>query len=535
MNNLKSLIKIEFGKFLSSFSSGRKKRNTPIFYIAIFVGLFGMAMSAGYSFLILHSYVEAKIDPAGAVAFFAGVASLFVFMSAMNQARGIYIGDDYDLLTSLPIKRRDIVASKIITIYLTELLFSTMIMLPHAVVLIIMTHHVPLLLLSLLLAVTLPIVPVAIAVLFSLLVTMATSRFRYANLVVTLFYTAFIVAIAVLGIVTRDKQAAEAAAGFGAIGGVLKWVNPAYGLIELSVSISWFFLFAYMGVNVLAVIFTVLFFSLSYEKLHDLVSSISYKPKAVHASSKNKNETKLLLSLETKRLLSSRIYFINSCMGAIMAIVGTVVFLISMKNGMDNASPENPEAAELISLMVIPIMITISCMILGLTSPAASGISIEGKSFWIMKSLPIDYKKYMHVKLLFPLLIFVPAALLTSTIAVIFFHNYVEDIIFAFLIPLAYVVLNTIIGLWINLRHVKLKWNNEAEVVKNSAAILIGLLLDFALTIVMGAILIVMPIFTRTALWGYIAVFSAIVIAIIPCYLHLRHIFPTKIEAIEDL
>ena len=118
MSNLLALVKIEFRKFLSSLTSGKKKaRQTPLIYVLIGLGLLMIVLSVSYSFLIIFSYKEAGLDPSPSVGFFAGVVSLFIFMSSMSQARSIYIGEDYDMLTALPIRKRDIVASKVITLY----------------------------------------------------------------------------------------------------------------------------------------------------------------------------------------------------------------------------------------------------------------------------------------------------------------------------------------------------------------------------------------------------------------------------------
>ena len=536
MSNLGSLLKIEFGKFVSSFSNGRKKRTRPLLYVVLGIVIFAIAISTGYSWIILHSFVSAGMDPAPAISFFAGVTSLLVFMSAINQARGIYIGDDYDLLSSLPIRKHDIVASKVIALYLTELGFAALIMIPHAVMLIAMTQNVALFLTALLLAFTLPIVPIAIAVVVSLFITMATARFRYANIVITVFYTAFIAGISLLGILTRNQGAEESAGAFASIGGILKWVNPGYAFIDLAFSTSYFYLFAYAGVSILTVGFVILLFSLCFDKLHDIVASISYKPRTVRLDLKNKKETKILMGLEFKRLMASRIYFINAMMGAIMAIVSTIIYFISMQNGINGASAESQEEVRfIIKLILIPVFVVVSSMVLGLVSPATCGISIEGKNFWIIKSSPIDYKKYMHVKLLFPMLVFIPAAIVASTIAIIFEHDVWWDVVFAYLIPIAYVVFNTLVGLIINLHHPKLKWNSETEVVKNSAAVIIGLLLDFGIITIVGVPLIVVPLFTHTSLWVYIGVLAAMILASVPCYLYLRKNFGKKIEAIEDL
>ena len=248
---------------------------------------------------------------------------------------------------------------------------------------------------------------------------------------------------------------------------------------------------------------------------------------------KVKNQTRILLSLEFKRLFNSRIYFVNAIMGSIMGILGSVVYLVSLKQSMNNAPAE---ALIYMKLLYIPIFTVISSMIIGLGNPTTGSINIEGKTFWIIKSLPVDYKKYMRIKLLFSYFITIPASLVASTIAIIFYHESILDIVFAYLIPFFYVLLNALIGLIVAIKHPKIKWNNETEAVKNAASVLIAMLINFGCSILMGGILIVLPLFFQNFLWlFYLITLTLIIMSIVPCYIYLNKKFPHKIGEIEDL
>ena len=533
-NNLLSLTKIEFAKFLSSFSGkGKNKRAKPILYVALFIGLLCVMASFGYSFLMFFPFVKSEIDPAPAIGLFAGVTSMFIFMTSLSQARTIYIGEDYDMLSALPLRKRDIVASKIISIYTLELMFSIIIMVPHGIMMIILAHSVPYFLISLLLAVTLPIVPITIAVFLSLFITMATARFKSANIVFVILYAILIVGISLMSMLLNNLKDTQAASGFSTMSDIIKWVNPSYIFIELSLETNKLFLLPYLGINLISAVISVLFVALFFDKLHEIVSSISMKKKYVRKDLKNQGVTKTLISLEFKRLINSKVYFINSIMGSIMGVAGSLVFLITFSQAMKTA---REEALPPMRLLAIPIFIIAVVMILGLAAPTTGSINIEGKNFWLTKSLPTNYKKYMKVKLMFSWILTLPASLIASTIAVIFFHDSVWDILFAYLIPLAYVLLNSMVGLMVAINHPKLKWNNEAEAVKNSASVVISMLINFGCTIVFSGILIAVPlVLPAYSFIGYIISLAMILIAIIPCAIYLNKKFAKKISEIEDL
>ena len=534
-SNLGFLLKIEFQKFLSSFRSKNKKKvsQMPLFYVALLMGFLLILSSAGYSFLIIYPYISTDSDPTPAISLFAGLASMLTFMTTMNQARSIYTGDDYDMLNALPIKKRDIVSSKIISMYIFELLFSLIIMVPHGIVMIILTKNVSLLLISFLLAFTLPIVPIAFAVLLSILVTMLTARFKSANMVFTILYTLIIVAISGMSMFINNMRDEQAVSSFSTMGNILKWINPSYAFVELALGSNMLFILVYVGINLLVAILSIAFIALAFDRLHEIVSSVSMKKKYVRKDLKNKSEGKLLLSLEFKRLVNSKFYFANTVMGSIMAVLGSTVFIISFTQAFSSVTDET--ALYIMKAMLVPMYIAIVAMIVGLVNPTTGSINIEGKNFWIIKSLPIDHKKYLRAKLLFSWILTLPACLIASSVTIIFYHENVIDIIFAYLIPLIYSVLNSLIGLIIALHYPHLKWNSEQEAVKSSKAVTICLFINLGMASAIGTPLIVLSAILPNFIWiAYVATTVSLIIPLIPCAIYLNKHFGDRIRLIEE-
>lgn len=534
-SNFFPLLKIEILRFLSSFNTkGKKAAKNPILYFALITGVLCIVLSCTYSWLMIAPFAQAGADPSPVMALFAGLASMLVFMSSMNQARGVYIGDDYDMLSSLPIKKKDIVGSKIIAIFLVEMLFSVLVMIPHGVMVIIMTKNLSCFLTCILLAFTLPIVPIAVALLISLLVTFATAKFKSANIVFSIAYVAIIVGLSAMSMIVSNLKAQQAMDSFSTIGGVLKWINPTYIFVELSFSQSMLFMIAYAGVNAIVLVFSILFLALFFDKLHAIVSSATMKKDYVRKDLKVRTQNKVLVGLEFKRMANSKLYLANSIMGSIMAVLGSTVFMLTFTNSMNKV--QDADALRIMNLLFIPMFILIVTLIIGLVNPTTGSINIEGKTFWIMKTLPVDYRKLMRTKLLFSWSLTVPAALIASTIAVIFHHENALEIVFTYLIPIVYVILNSLIGLIIAIHHPKLKWNNENEAVKNSASVVIGLFVDLGVTIAFGVPLIVLSIIFPNMQWvTYVGLLAVIVIAIIPCAIYLHKNFSKRICMMEDL
>ncbi len=291
---------------------------------------------------------------------------------------------------------------------------------------------------------------------------------------------------------------------------------------------------AYIGSNVIVAILSILFLAVFFDKLHEIVSSVSMKKNYVRKDLKIKSPEKTLFTLEFKRLVNSKLYFMNSIMGSIMCIMGTSVFLITFTQSMAKAK----DAASLAAMqaVVIPMFILFASMIIGLANPTTGSINIEGKNFWIIKTLPISYKTYLRNKLRFSFILTIPACLIASTVAVIVKHDNWIEIVASYLLPIIYVILNSLIGMITAINHPKLKWSNETEAVKNSASVVISLIINFGITIILGTILIAIPVaLPEYAYVAYIIFGVSCLIPIIPCAIYLNKNFTKKMRAIEDL
>ena len=132
-------------------------------------------------------WAESGIPVETTIILFAALTSMLTFVSSINQSKSIYIGDDYDLLITLPLKKSHIVASKIITLYTIELLFSLAILIPNGIMLMVLAHDAVLMLISFMLAFLIPVVPIAIAALISLGLTLLTARFKHGNFINIIF------------------------------------------------------------------------------------------------------------------------------------------------------------------------------------------------------------------------------------------------------------------------------------------------------------------------------------------------------------
>ena len=229
----------------------------------------------------------------------------------------------------------------------------------------------------------------------------------------------------------------------------------------------------------------VCFLTIFYDYIHDLLStSRTVKKSDKEHEFKINTSSKSLLKIEFKKYFSSKGYLMNTIVGGIMGVVmiGVAVFSLltdeTMKEILDVFRPY----LSFMSLAVI--------LMIGLSTPAASAISMEGKNMWIIKSSPIDYKKYLQSKILLSEIVLAPFALVASIIISVLLKDDIIGILSTILSPQLYLLSMNYISLVLNTRFYKLDWSNEMEVVKQSKCVFFVMLIDFVYTSILSALLI---------------------------------------------
>ena len=214
MNNILSLLKIEFSKSFSKNSMKQNKAKSISFLgIVGLVVILGIVLSSLYSYIYGQIFIEAakqqEIELSRAIVplviLFSSVASMLTFFSGLTQSRGILIGHDYDMLVSLPIRKRDIIASKVINLYLVELLYSSIIMIPHGIVVSILVNNGMFVLIGILLAIFISALPLVFSILFAFISSLIADKFKYGNIVSIILYAVFIGAIFSVSFMTSSS------------------------------------------------------------------------------------------------------------------------------------------------------------------------------------------------------------------------------------------------------------------------------------------------------------------------------------------
>jgi ABC-2 type transport system permease protein len=120
-----------------------------------------------------------------------------------------------------------------------------------------------------------------------------------------------------------------------------------------------------------------------------------------------------------------------------------------------------------------------------LTAPA---ISLEGRSIWILQSMPVDPFKVLWSKIKLHLVMTLPPAVLVMAAVFVVIRPRPALMLLIVLVTVLNILFDAVFGLLVNLRLPHLEWNDEITAIKQSGAAILSLLGNWALLFVLAVI-----------------------------------------------
>lgn len=395
-----------------------------------------------------------------------------VFM-AQSQ---LYDAKDNEQLLSLPIPPGYILFCRMVPLFGQIFLFEALVLAPCFVVYGLEVGVSLLLVLCwCLLAVVIPLLGLTLSCLLGWLVALLTSRMRSKTVFSIVLSLGFLAAYYVIYF-QFTKYLNELLANSAAIGASIRGYGYPLYLMGLAGQGD----LPALGFTVLVclLLFGILYWILSKTYLRILTAKhsaakVRYRRKAMHLHSENS----ALLRKEWKRFTSSASYLLNCGLGVILLIAGTVALVLRGKVIIAPMTAAMPGLAASLPLAVTACIITICSMNL----VAAPSVSLEGSGLWILQSLPVDPRKVMDAKLRMHFLVSAPVAAVCALVLSRVFSAGILMTVLMILVPVIFVLFFGCLGLMINLLKPRLDWDNETQVVKQSASVTVSLFLNWGI------------------------------------------------------
>ena len=192
--------------------------------------------------------------------------------------------------------------------------------------------------------------------------------------------------------------------------------------------------------------------------------------------SKQCSPEKALFKKELRKYLSSANYMLNTSIGSIFMLLVSVVIIIYAPTIREmivsSADGDGSNLPRIISVMTLGVAMLLSAN----NFISAPSISLEGKTLWLLKSLPIRPKTAFLAKSALHFAITAPFTLFTSIVLSVVLRLSPLSAIICVLAALAFVLLCGRSGVIINLAFPNVKWTNETIAVKQGLSVLFSML-----------------------------------------------------------
>lgn len=498
MKKLFSLVKacmtenMSLFKIHSKSKSESSKNITPIILALIFLVSIG-------------SYASMMMEPLKKAGVEILLLSLFVvFTTVMTLVEGVYKSSsllfdckDDNLLFSLPIKKKTVLFIRLFKFYVFEFLYNSLFLLPAMVVYawnvkVDGTYYFA----SLIALIFIPMIPIILSSIIGGFVAFFSAKFKNKNIaqiimtaivLLTVFYVSFqsenmMNSIAENGVMIHQK--------------IIGLYYPAMAYTQMVTSFSMIDLIVFVLINILLVIISVFTFQNLYYYVNSKVKGVKIGGKA----RSNKvysfeviSPMKALMKKEWNRFINTPVLVVNSVFGLLLFLVGCIAVCINF-DGIVTTIAETEEinlSVEQIQSYIPAILFGLICFASLMSSITSSVISLEGKAFSILKSVPVHPFLVLISKIFAAVIIMLPFILIGDVMIFARFSFHLGEILMILIASLVLPIVSQTIGIIINLKYPKLDAENDSEVVKQSNSSMIAVFVGIILTMVTVVLIIV--------------------------------------------
>ena len=522
MNNgivlLKTLFLSTSRRNIYRHSTDRKKRGkiigNTIGTLCLYAMLmaFCIAMCVGYGKFGL-------IDAAPAMC--ALMISALSFVFTLFKTNGyLFHFREYDMLMSLPFEARTVAACKFLYMYLNSLPWYLSISLAMMIGYGIYARpSVIVYPIWLILSLFLPIIPMLTASFIGFLIARISAGFRKTSLVQTILTLVFVLfcfslRFIIQELVRSDRLQATLETASAVTGNAAHIYLPAGWFSDAVTRLSPSGIILLFGVS--AVLFMAVFVIVgrSYRRINSALNSHAAARNFRLSGQKQRSVVRAIAFKEFRRMTGSSTYMVNGGMGVILALIVSILTLVI---GPEKIIQVVTQGAPLDAGMLRPAIPFIIYFFIGMVATTACSPSLEGRNYWILQSLPIEMKTVYQGKMLFNMMLTVPFMALSTLCMCIALKAPLPDTALYLILGLALCAFSTTWGCVCGIRHMRLDWENDIEVIKHGAAVTIYMLPN--MLVVMGLIVLMVFLGTRMdhRLMALIMILIAAVLAAL-CY-----------------
>lgn len=473
----KQLAELKYSYFRDRKTGKQKSKKAIIGYSFLYFFIYACFVFSIFAItMFLKQFMP---DPEDVWIICSVMAFLTIFLSTfinMLITRGIlYDARDNELLLSLPIEDKYIILSRMLNVLINTFIYTSMLWIPaiiHCLIycgfnlLVIVYGLVTLVLLSLLVCV--------LSCLFGHLIAIITKKFKIKNAITSVLTLALLAGYYVLYFNANNIMMSLLAQKEKFID-FLNTKGFLVSIIGKAVSGDTISLLLSIGIYlVLAIIGFVIILS-NYRK--QLISTPSFAKKEFKGNySKQNSIANTLISRELKLFFSISTYTINCGLGVVILVVGSIALLIFKDKISDLLVLV--EILPIVGAALPVVLLSIILMTVGMDTLSVAAVSLEGKNYWLIRSLPVATYDVLNSKrtLQFRMHV-IPATILAIICTFVFELQGIMQVLFIFGTVFG-VLFITYFDLFLGIMGANIKWTDPTSIIKGSGSVFVAVFGD---------------------------------------------------------
>ncbi len=488
MRTLGLLMRTNFLELVGSYNKKGKSSVIVATVTLILVGLFMIALFAiigGSTAFILQEKGLNELAIFISISLGTLIALMFGVTNSTRDARG----SDTDMLLAMPIPRTHIVISKLLGMYLLDILCTLVLMLPTLLIVTMVGGlSVMVLVRGVIFACLIPAIPLFISLIVSSIISFLKRRTKFGQIFSTIISLA-VMLLYMFVVPNLSNYANELNVTPAESLDLMKKLPPIYWLAEAIYSGDILYVLLGLAITVIPLALAIWIHARSLDGIDMHVDNskkaLTYKTSGVG---------KAAFKMEFTRYFSSANYVMNTIFGVAFLVVltGIVTFkgldgISFLKNMTVNFEGVDMNILERLTPMAWVIIWGLFINAFGMiTCTTPPSVSIEGKRIWISKTLPIATTKLLNAKLLVSVLIYQPFSIICSILLCITSKSGILGAILLILFTSSLQLLTSMVGLIFGLIFAKLDWKNEAQVIKSGWGVTMSMLVNVVMTLALS-------------------------------------------------
>ncbi len=422
------------------------------------------------------------------------VSALAFFFTLMKTNGYLFGFREYDMLMSLPFSPKTVAGCKFLYMYVKSLgwflAVSFAMMIGYGIY---ATPSVIVYPVWIVLTFFLPIIPMLAAAFVGFLIAKVSAGFRKTNIVQTVLIFVFILLMfgsrfLIEDVVRNQKVDQMVSKMSDAMDRATHAYPPAQwfsdGVSVLRVSD----ILLLVGLSILLFEAMFLLVGRSYRRINSGLLTHGGSKKFTMSERKKRPVVQAIAVKEWKRMTGSATYMTNAIFGELLVLIlGVASLFVDLDAVLQKILHDAPVTKE----MLIPAIPLIVYFFIGMVATTAITPSIEGKQYWIVQSLPIPKKTLYQGKMLFNMYLTVPCTAFSTICLCISARASILTTVLSVLLGICLCAFSTCAGCASGIKHMRLDWENEIEVVKQSAAVSLYLLPNMFATMILTVLVVV--------------------------------------------